>query len=69
MKSSEVFSLSGRVGFDGRPPPPCPIGDAANWESARIGAGPDVFRSREELEDAYAARLGEVVVRVWPWGW
>ena len=66
--SSEVCSLNERVnvGFENRFTPPCP-GGPPNSDPARVGEGPPATcRSREELDDAYAAALGEVAVRTWP---
>ncbi len=63
--SEDDFSLSGRVAFELPCPPPGPEG-ALNSELARTGDGPEMVRSREEFEDAYAAGFGEVVLRAWP---
>jgi hypothetical protein len=65
MNSCEVFSLSGRVELPFAPPWP---GGAPNSELARTGDGPEIWWSREEFEDAYAAAFGEVVVRMCPYG-
>jgi hypothetical protein len=66
INSCDVFSLSDRrVVLELDLPPPWP-GGALNSEPARIGDGPEIWRSSEEFEfeEAYSAGFGEVVVRV-----
>lgn len=65
--SCEVFSLRGRDEFTFATPLPPPVGvGALNSEPARTGEGPEIWRSREEFDEAYAAAFVEAVLRVWP---
>lgn len=66
MNSAEDFSSRAcGGGFEDRFPPFCAEG-ALNSLAGRIGEGAVIWRSREELEELYAAGLGEVMVRTWP---
>ena len=65
--SSEDDSSRPRgCGFECRFTPFDPGGGGCSSFVARMGEGPPARRSSEELEELYAAKLGEVMVRTCP---